>query len=418
MLGARPHVMAPINRREFLRRSLLAGAGVAAAGSGASLLAGCSGLGRAKPYPVPPSGRVLADLHVHSSMNDWIARSPLAVRTPLRASIAAREFNPTRANWKDCHKAGVNVMCVAHYNVFDEMASMPTDPNPEAPDTTDLMMSVLEDQLKNELEPYARLARNHEELKAQLRVLPPSEDFRTSVVHAVEGGHALGGRLEAIQRFAQRGVAWMTLTHFLDKGIASAGNALPFFPDDSNPLPSRGLTDFGADVVRACEANGIIVDVTHCTSNAVAEVLDVASKPLLATHASSATLSDRPYGLVDDHIVEIADKGGVIGVILYPYITTNYSDIGLATQEGSLHDVVRTIRYIVKITGSTKHVGIGSDFSGYIQGPREMMRLSEIGKLRDLLLVEFDQDIGMVEDILVNNSTRFLLKNWRSGLST
>lgn len=407
--------MAPITRRRFIEQSLLATAALATAGSGSQVLTGCSLLGRAKPHPVPPSGRVLADLHVHPTMNDWLARSPLAVRAPVRSRVATSQFNETKANWSDCHKAGVNLMCVAHYNAFDEMAP-PTDPNPGASEIARLMMILFEDDLKTRLAPYARLARNHVELREQLKIRPPHDDYRIAAIHAMEGGHVLGGSLEPIKELAEYGVAWMTLTHFLDKGIAASANALPFFPDDSNHPADRGLTDFGADVIRELEAHGIIADVTHCTTRSIEDILGVASKPLLATHASAATLSNRPYGLRDDHIIEIAQKGGLIGVILYPYITTNYSDIGLADKQGTLHDCVKTMRYVAKITGSHEHVGIGSDFSGYIRGPSDMLRLSEIGKLRELMLDEFDQDVGVVEDILVNNARRFLLKNWRSGL--
>ena len=368
--------------------------------------------------PVPPSGRVFADLHAHPTMNDWLAHSPYAVRTPVRIKIATSQLNETRIDWKSCHKAGVNVICVAHYNVFDEIGSMPTDPNPEAPHAVSYMVRLLEEDLNGRLAPYALLARNHHELREQFQLRAGHEDFRVSVVHALEGGHALGGTLAPIAGFGRLGVAWMTLTHFFDKGIASAANALPFFPDDSNPAPERGLTDFGADVMRALEEHGIIVDVTHCTVTAVEDVLDVAKKPVLATHASAAALANRPYALRDDHIIEIAKRGGVIGVILYPYITSNYSHIGIAEKRGSLLDTVRTIRYITKITGSHKHVAIGSDFSGYIEGPNDMQHLSEIGKLRELLLQEFDGDVRLVEDIMVNNATEFLLKNWRSGLST
>jgi len=409
--------MAPISRRKFLERSLMAGAGLVAGGGAAGLLGGCTSFRGGRPRPVPPSGRVLADLHAHPTMNAWLARSPLAVRNPLRVRLATQRLNKTRADWKACHRAGVNAICVAHYNVFDEIGSMPTDPNPEAPTSVDLMLNLFEEDLDGPLAPYVRLARNYQDLEAQLKVRPPSADFRVSAIHCLEGGHALGGSLDPIPEFARRGVAWMTITHFLYKGIASAGNALPFFPDDSNPIPDRGLSDFGVDVVRQLEAHGILVDITHCTMTAVADVLDVAERPLMATHASSATLAHRPYGLIDDHIVEIVRRGGIVGVILYPYITNNYSHIGVARKRATLADAVRTVRYIAKITGTHKHIGIGSDFSGYIEGPKDMSRLSEIGKLRDLLLQEFDNDVRVVEDILVNNATGFLLKNWRSGLA-
>ena len=78
--------------------------------------------------------------------------------------------------------------------------------------------------------------------------------------------------------------------------------------------------------------------------------------------------------------------------------------------------MVRTIRYITKICGTHKRVGIGSDFAGYITRPKEMIDLGEIDKLRKLLLLEFDNDETIVEDIMANNVIEFLQKNWKSGI--
>ena len=77
--------------------------------------------------------------------------------------------------------------------------------------------------------------------------------------------------------------------------------------------------------------------------------------------------------------------------------------------------MVRTIRYIVKLCGTHKHVGIGSDFAGYITGPKDMSRLGQIGRLRSLLLREFGNR-QMVEDIMANNVINFLKTNWLSGV--
>jgi hypothetical protein len=45
-----------------------------------------------------------------------------------------------------------------------------------------------------------------------------------------------------------------------------------------------------------------------------------------------------------------------------------------------------------------------------------MIDLVEIDKLHKLLLLEFDNDETIVEDIMANNVIEFILKNWRSGV--
>jgi membrane dipeptidase len=241
-------------------------------------------------------------------------------------------------------------------------------------------------------------------------------DYRVAVVHALEGGHSLGGDLKALDAFAKRGVAIIGLTHFFNKGVASAANPYPYFPDANSAPAHQGLSEFGWLVLKRMEELGIIVDITHCTSTAVADVLEVAKKPLIATHSSVRTLGDHPYSLLDEHIQETARRGGIIGIILYPYVLSNYSTINLAKEHGSLKDVVRTIRYVYKICGTHKCIGIGSDFSGFIAGPKEISWLDEIDRLRRMLLEEFDHDVRMVEDMMAQNVIDFLLQNWKSGI--
>lgn len=389
-----------------------AGAGIAGFSSLGSLL-GCAH--RPGALPPPSSGRrVLADLHVHPSLNAWLATTPVARQSPLLYRLAKVGFNKSRVSWESIHHAGVDLVCAAHYNPFDELASMPTDPDPEAPAHTMRMLDLLEEDLRGGAAPFARLARNRQELRALLDARPGDPARRVAVVHSLEGGHALGGDPRTLEAFARRGVAMITITHFFNKGIASAPNAFPFFPDADSQWPHQGLSELGREVVAEMERLGILVDVTHASATARADVLAVSTRPVVATHAASRTLADHPNAFFDEHIQEIARRGGVIGVILSPFALSNFAADKWAAKHGSLREVVRTIRYITKICGSHRCVGIGSDFAGFIPGPSEMTSLGEIGRLRDLLLDEFSSE-EVVEAIMAGNVIEFLLENWRSG---
>lgn len=392
------------------------GAGLLSAGPLSSILGCAASSPRRLTTPIP-GHRVLADLHVHPTINAWNRSTALGVEYPLLTKLAEKTANPTGLTWEACHRAGIDVLCAAHFNVFDEWLSMPTDPNPTAPANTIRMMDMLERELEGKAAPYARLARNGKDLDRMVHTIPKqSPDYRVAVVHALEGGHSLGGDLKALDVFAKRGVAIIGLTHFFNKGVASAANAYPYFPDANSAPAHQGLSEFGRLVLKRMEELGIIVDITHCTSTAVADVLEAAQKPLIATHSSVRTLGDHPYSLSDEHVQEIARRGGIIGIILYPYVLSNYGSAHLAEKHGSLKDAVRTIRYVRKICGTHKCIGLGSDFSGFIAGPKEISRLDEIDRLRRMLLEEFDHDVRMVEDMMAQNVIDFLLQNWKSGI--
>ena len=399
-------------RRDFLKSSLRTLAGLTASG----MLLSPFGCATGKFLQTDRrERRVLADLHVHAAINEWNRESPLGIKYPMIATLIEKFANKTGMDWKKCHAVGIDMICAAHFNVFDEWLSMPTDPNPQAPYNTHRMMDYLEELINGPVSPYARIARNSSALKAQLSISKSDPEYRIAVLHTIEGGHALGGDISTLESFADRGVAMITLTHFFNKGIASAVNAYPYFPDANSGWSHQGLSEFGRDVVMEMERLGIIVDVIHCTSTAIKDVLEIATKPLVASHASTRTLGDHPYSLFDEHIQQIASDGGIIGVIIDPFILCNYSSMHEAETKATLQDVVRTIQHIVKLCGNHKHVGIGSDFAGYISGPTDMSRLSQIGRLRYLLLKEFGSE-QVVDDILANNAIEFLLKNWYSGV--
>jgi len=330
----------------------------------------------------------------------------------------------------------VDLICVSHFNLFDEWATMPTDPNPHAPVNTLHMMQLLEDFLADKAPDWAALVRDRQELEDRLIVAKDDPEWRIAVVHALEGGHSFGGEIAPLEMFADRGVALITITHFFNKGIATAVNSYPYFPDAFSDPPAQGLSEFGEEVIERMEELGIIADLTHSTSTAVEQVLKCAKRPLLVSHGSSATLGIHPMGLEDEHAIEITRRGGLVGVILMPYWLNNFSNDGLAQEHGGLRDTVRTVRHLVKVTGSHKNVAIGTDFGGYITKPYDMKCQAEIEKLRILLHEEFDRDgnvsgdivggtagssVGgtvddaaddVVGDLLAGNAKRFLLKNW------
>jgi len=198
--------MKTFSRREFIRNALYSVGGLVSLSPIGSLI-GC-----ASRCPCPKmisvqntenrTKRVLADLHVHPLMERWLKGSPQLIQLTEMASgvdnLLFEALNQTGVTWKTSYEAGVDLMCVAHLNAFDEFASMPTDPNPDAPRQTIRMIEMLENELKGPKKEYARLARNAKELEDIVCLKKKNlKDYRIAVLHALEGGHALGGNVES-----------------------------------------------------------------------------------------------------------------------------------------------------------------------------------------------------------------------------
>jgi microsomal dipeptidase-like Zn-dependent dipeptidase len=404
-----------LSRRKFIRSSTLASAGLLS-GLSLSSLTGCSTANNCV-QSVQKSKYVLADIHNHLVLNDWILRTPMAVQSPSLEYLTRKLFDRTDTNLQTAHEAGIDLICATHFNLFDEWLGMPTDPNPVAPANTIRMIDLLEEEVEGPSANYAKMIRTPDEFENHFKNPYDKNDpnFRIAVLHSLEGGHALGGSLEPLNKFAQRGVVLITIGHFYNKGIATAPNAFPFFPDDNSPRPLQGLSSFGEEVICEMENLGIIVDVTHTTPTALDDILRVSTKPLVATHMSARTLGDHAISFQDEHIQEIVQRGGMIGIIFHPYWLSNYTNVMDAEQRGSLREVVRTIRYVAKISNSLKNVCIGSDFGAYIPRLSDINRLCQIEKLRVLLLKEFDSE-EIVEDILAKNVIDFIGTNWKRNI--
>lgn len=163
---------------------------------------------------------------------------------------------------------------------------------------------------------------------------------------SIEGGEALDGSIELLRIFYRLGVRLMTLTW-------SRRNELG---DGAYEEGTRGgLTRFGADVVREMERLGMVVDVSHLAEATFWHVMEVSTKPLIASHSNARALCSHSRNLSDEQAKAIADRGGVIGVTF----------VGPFLGEGrqSVQGVADHIDHFAGIIG-TDHVAVGSDFDG------------------------------------------------------
>src|SRR5579863_10690294 len=121
----------------------------------------------------------------------------------------------------------------------------------------------------------------------------------------VEGGHMIGNDIRMVRIFGDLGVRYMTLSHFYNDEWA----------DSSTDKPAHnGLTDYGKDIVREMNRQGIMVDISHVSDKTFYDALEVSNSPLIASHSSCRALCNHPRDMSDDMIKALAAKGGVIQI--------------------------------------------------------------------------------------------------------
>jgi membrane dipeptidase len=98
---------------------------------------------------------------------------------------------------------------------------------------------------------------------------------------------------------------------------------------------------------------GIVMDVSHLGIASTDHVLELATRPVIASHSSVRALCEHHRNLRDPAIKGIAATGGVIGINLFPWFIDN--------SEPTIDRVIDHIEYIAGLVG-IDHVGIGPDF--------------------------------------------------------
>lgn len=187
---------------------------------------------------------------------------------------------------------------------------------------------------------------------------------------AVEGGHAIEDDLNKLRALHARGARYMTITW---------NNSTTWATSAADPQSAtRGLTEFGRTVIRTMDTLGMIIDVSHTGIRTIEDILATTTNPIIASHSGARALRNHYRNLTDAQLIAIAQTGGVIGVVFYPYFLS-------ASSSATIDTVIRHVDYIKNLVG-VDHVAVGSDFDGIEQTPVGLEDVSRFPALTLALL--------------------------------
>lgn len=260
---------------------------------------------------------------------------------------------------------------------------------------------------------------------------------KIAALMGLEGGYAIDDKVENVDRYYRMGVRYLSGAWNVSTSWAgSSGDEIG---------KTRGLTDFGKQVIREMNRLGMMVDVSHLSDKAFWDIINTSTKPVIATHSGCRALANVPRNLTDEMIVALAKTGGVVNVIFYPeHIEPGYAekkkkvDAEIATlvqrasdeeQGDAVHKklardrvrreeylkrlppvyvsrVVDHIDHVVKLVG-IDHVGIGSDFDGVQAVPADLRSVADLPNLTSELLRRGYSE-GDIDKILGGNMLRVM----------
>ncbi|MEO8230925.1 MAG: dipeptidase, partial [Ignavibacteriota bacterium] len=171
---------------------------------------------------------------------------------------------------------------------------------------------------------------------------------KIAAVIGVEGGHHIEESLGKLDTLYNAGMRYLTITW---------NNSVSWAISAKDPRStSIGLNNFGRQVIQRLDSLGVIIDVSHTGIKTIQDILSVTTNPIIASHSGARSVYDHYRNLYDSQIQDIANTGGVIGIVFYPYFLNGSSNSSIA-------DVIAHIDHIVNLVGSD-YLSIGSDFDG------------------------------------------------------
>ncbi|MEO7398621.1 MAG: dipeptidase [Ilumatobacteraceae bacterium] len=231
-------------------------------------------------------------------------------------------------------------------------------------------------------------------------------DGRIASLIGMEGGHSIDGSLGVLRMMHRLGVRYMTLTH--NDNVAWADSAT-----DERVL--GGLSSFGEEVVREMNRIGMLVDLSHVSTDVMRQSIVVSTSPVVFSHSSARELCDVSRNVPDDVLRTLTVNGGLCMVTFVPDFVSpecagwmaeslrlvaqrggnprSSADVSALLRErmanesapvATIADVVAHIEHVREVAG-IDHVGIGGDYDGCAFMPAGLDDVSGYPRLLDAL---------------------------------
>lgn len=170
------------------------------------------------------------------------------------------------------------------------------------------------------------------------------ESRRIAMIIALEGCSQFGQDVELVRTLFRLGVRMIAFTHWGRSPLA----------DGTGEEGTGGrLTQLGVAVHREMDRLGILTDVSHLSAAGVDHVLELATRPVIASHSNARAVRDHHRNIPDEQLRGIAATGGVIGINAHPILVDH--------EHPTVERFMDHLDHVVSVAG-IDHVGLGADF--------------------------------------------------------
>ena len=182
---------------------------------------------------------------------------------------------------------------------------------------------------------------------------------KLAVIFSFEAASMLADELERIELFRNLGVLIMQLSY-------NHGTPLGHGCLDGE---TGGLPGLGRDAIARMNELCVALDLSHSNTQTTAEAIAASRKPPLVTHAGCRAVFMHPRNKRDEEMKALADRGGVMGIYMLPFLTPD-------DRQPMLADYMRHMIHALDVCGED-HVGIGTDTAFFTVTDAELEALAK-----------------------------------------
>jgi membrane dipeptidase len=183
-------------------------------------------------------------------------------------------------------------------------------------------------------------------------------EHKVAIIFSFEAASMLEDKLERIDLFRQLDVRVMQLSY---------NHRTPFgcgcLDGDSD-----GVTALGRKAIARMNELGVALDLSHANVRTTADGIAMSTRPPVFTHSGCRSVFDHPRNKPDREMKALADKGGVMGIYMLPFLTVD-------TRQPMLEDYMRHMLHALDVCGED-HVGIGTDSMFFTVGDSDLKAIA------------------------------------------
>lgn len=224
------------------------------------------------------------------------------------------------------------------------------------------------------------------------------EEIRNRVVDApawgmlsLEGVDGLEGNLFYAQLCFELGVRFLGVTW----------NYANWAADGVLEKRNGGFTEKGRKLVEWCNGSGMLLDVSHLSQAGFWELVELSSRPFIASHSNAAAICNHPRNLSDEQIKALIAMDGRMGLTFFPAFVREGGKAGS-------EDILRHIEHVCSL-GGERHLMFGSDFDGIDSWVENLEHPGKYPAFADLLLRYYPEE--SVKGWLFDNAISYLSLN-------